>query len=168
VFTGELARDVLVDKFLLLVGPAAVNLSDTNGRYMWIITEIGNLNTGSPELVHISMSIAEPVPAGCTRTEALIIPGARQFFLAAGEQKTIVWRVRYECHSPATAQVLNQTVTVGVTHCDPTTTGPAAPEPTAVTAAAPGGICQPNSQAHDPEHVLLNNSKTVLKQVIIQ
>jgi hypothetical protein len=167
-FNGELARDVLVDKFVLLVGPAAINLSDTNGRYMWIISEIGNVSN-QPELVHINMSIAEPVPAGCTRDIALIIPGAVQFFLAAGEQKTLVWRVRYECHSPATAQVLNQTVTVGVTHCDPTTSlGAPAPEPTTVTPQAPGGLCQPNTQNHDPEHILLNNSKTVLKQVIIQ
>jgi hypothetical protein len=169
--TGKIERDVLIDKWLLLVGPAAVNLSDTNGRYMWVITEIGN-KAADAELVHINMSIAEAVPNGCTRTEALIIPGARQFYLAPGEQKTIVWRVRYECHEPATIQVINQTVTVGVTHCDPTTSLLIpAPEPTTVTPNAPGGLCQPNSINEGPgdvESFVSNNTKTQLRQVIIQ
>jgi hypothetical protein len=163
--TGLIQRDVLVVKMCLLVGPAAVNLSDTNGRYMWVICEIGNLNTAA-ELVHISMTIAEAVPAGCTRTQALVLPGADQFLMAGPEQKTVVWRVRYECHSPATAQVINQTVTVGITHCDPTTT---LPDPQ--TNPTPGGPCTANSQNEGPAGVetnISNNTKTTTKQVIIQ
>jgi hypothetical protein len=156
-------------KYVILVGPAAVNLSDSNGRYMWVIAEIGNFTLPPHvELVHINMSIAEAVPAGCTRTASQILPGQAQFTLLGLEQKILVWRVRYECHSPATISTITQTVTVGVTHCDPSTTGPAAPEPTAVTPAAPGGICQPNSVPAGADSNLSNNTKTAVKQVIIQ
>lgn len=156
-------------KYVILVGPAAVNLSDSNGRYMWVIAEIGNFTLPPHvELVHISMTIAEAVPAGCTRTTSQILPGQAQFTLLSLEQKILVWRVRYECHSPATISTITQTVTVGVTHCDPSTTGPAAPEPTAVTPAAPGGICQPNSVGPGYDGNLSNNTKTAVKQVIIQ
>ena len=30
----------------------------------------------------------------------------------------MVWRVRYECHAPATAQTLDQTIKVCITHID--------------------------------------------------
>ena len=137
-------HDVLV-KYIILVGPAAVNLSDTNGRYMWVIAEVGN-NSNHAELVTVSMSIAEPVPAGCTRAEVMILPGQTQFVMAAGEQKFIVWRVRYECHSPATAQVLTQTVTVSIAHNDIDGGGPH------------------NGNDSNPS----NNTKTTSKQIIIQ
>jgi hypothetical protein len=180
----SLQSNVLVVKYLLMIGPAAVNLSDTNGRYEWDITEIGNVSSDA-ELVHISMTITgaddgnadgdeatetaaveaqedSGVPAGCTRTQSLVLPGQTQFILASHEQKVIVWRVRFECHAPATAQVINQTVTVGVTHCDPTTTTPA-------TAPTPGGPCTANSETDgaNQETILADNTKTAVKQVII-
>jgi hypothetical protein len=132
-------------KYIILVGPAAVNLSDTNGRYMWVIAEVGN-NSNHSELVTVSMSIAEPVPAGCTRAIVMILPGQTQFVMFADEQKFIVWRVRYECHSPATIQVINQTVTVSITHDDIDGGGP--------------------HNGNDSN--LANNTKTTTKQVIIQ
>ena len=141
-FTGLVQSNVLVAKFCLLVGPAAVNLSDTNGRYMWVICEVGNV-TNTAEPVTISMTITGPVPAGCTRTQNLIIPGATQFTMAASEQKIIVHRVRFECHAPATIQVINQTVTFTVTHVNDD--GPA-----------------------DVETFISDNTKTTTKQVIIQ
>jgi hypothetical protein len=141
----------VVDKYLILVGPAAVNLSDTNGRYMWVITEVGNLSN-HVELVHINMTIAEPVPAGCTRTQTLILPGQQQFLLAVGEQKMIVWRVRYECHAPAAIQVINQSTS----------------NPGPITQPTPGGVCDPNSVPAGYESNTANNSKTTTKQVIIQ
>jgi hypothetical protein len=156
-------------KYVILVGPAAVNLSDTNGRYMWVIAEIGNFsNPAHQELVHISMSIAESMPVDCganSRTISQILPGQSQFTLASNEQKILVWRVRYECHAPATIQTITQTVTVGVTHCDPSTTTPTVTQPT------PGGPCSANSVG--PGHEtnpsgLVNNTKTASKQVIIQ
>jgi hypothetical protein len=131
-------------KYCILVGPAAVNLSDTNGRYMWIICEVGNFSDHD-ELVSVSMSILEAVPAGCTRITTLILPGQLTFILASGEQKFIVWRVRYECHDPATPQVINQTVTVSIAHLDIDGPGPHAGNDTN----------------------LANQSKTTTKQVII-
>jgi hypothetical protein len=136
-------HDVLV-KSVTLVGPAAVNISDTNGRYMWVIAEVGN-HSDHAELVTVSISILEPVPAGCTRTIVMILPGQTQFVMAAGEQKFIVWRVRYECHS-VTGQVINQTVTVSITHDDIDGPGP----------------------HNGNDSVPANNSKTTTKQVIIQ
>jgi hypothetical protein len=137
-------HDVLV-KYIILVGPAAVNLSDSNGRYMWVISEVGN-NSNHAELVTVGMSIAEAAPAGCTRVTVMILPGQTQFVMAAGEQKFIVWRVRYECHSPATAQVITQTVTVTIAHNDIDGGGP--------------------HNGNDSN--LSNNTKTTSKQVIIQ
>jgi hypothetical protein len=136
-------HDVLV-KTVTLVGPAAINLSDTNGRYMWVIAEIGN-HSNHAELVTISISILEPVPAGCTRTITLVLPGQTQFVMAAGEQKFIVWRVRYECHA-VTGQVINQTVTVSISHDDIDGPGP----------------------HNGNDSVPANNTKTTTKQVIIQ
>jgi hypothetical protein len=142
-------HDVLV-KYCLLVGPSAVNISDTNGRYMWVICEIGN-HSNHVELVTIGMSIAESLPDGCNEPSQLpaitqILPGQNQFVMAAGEQKFVVWRVRYECHSPAGGQVINQTVTVTISHDDIDGAGPHA-----------GNDTNP-----------ANNTKVVTKQVIIQ
>jgi hypothetical protein len=162
---GVLESDVLVVKYLLLIGPAAVNLSDTNGRYMWVITEIGNL-ASDDELVHLQLTISGALPSGCTSDIDLILPGALQFLLFSDEQKTIVWRVRYECHTPATAQVVNQTVTVGVTHCEPGTSNP-----NPIVNPTPGGPCDPNSINEGPgdvETFVSNNTKTTVKPVIIQ
>ena len=159
---GALQSDVLLVKYVILVGPAAVNLSDTNGRYMWVISEIGNVSSDT-ELVHISMSILEPVPAGCTRVISQVLPGQQMFFLSPGEQKVLVWRVRYECHAPATATAINQSVTVGVTHCDPSTTNvPNGPN-------TPGGPCSTNSETDgaNVESILGNNTKTTTRPVIV-
>ncbi|MEK7248459.1 MAG: thrombospondin type 3 repeat-containing protein, partial [Chloroflexota bacterium] len=151
-------------KYVILVGPAAINLSDTNGRYMWVIAEIGNFTTPPHvELVHISITITPAVPTGCTRTISQILPGQVQFTLAGGEQKILVWRVRYDCHSPAAIQTISQTVTVGVTHCDPSTSNPGP-----ITQPTPGGICDPNSVGPGYDTNLANNSFSATKQVIIQ
>ena len=121
--------DALV-KYVLTIGPAAINLSDTTGRYMWIIAEIGE-NGSDPGNVEVTVSMSidatnDAVPNDCTRTplddnpadgilsEALVLPGQDNFILLDDEQKTLVWRVRYECHSPATTQTFDQTVTVEI------------------------------------------------------
>jgi hypothetical protein len=143
--------DVVKDQNFIVIGPAAINLSDTNGRYMWIIAEIGN-HSGPPhtDSVTIHLTIAGAVPAGCTRTpldnapadgfldEAQILPGQNTFLLAPMEQKFVVYRLRYECHAPAVISTFNQTVTVSIIHN-----------------GAPDG---------NPA----NNSKTVTKTIIIQ
>jgi len=107
-------------KYCTLVGPAAVNISDDNGRYMWVLCEIGNFSDHI-ELVTISLAVTGPVPAGCSRTQALILPGQDQFVMGTltepTEQKFVVYRVRYECHS-VTPQTLAQTATLSITHDD--------------------------------------------------
>ena len=116
--TGVVESNVLVAKYCLAVGPAAVNLSDNNGRYEFDICEIGNV-TSDAETVIISHD-GNGRPTGWLHNfrpaQNLILPGASTFVLAANEQKIIVYRVRFECHSPATAQVITQTVTFTVTH----------------------------------------------------
>jgi hypothetical protein len=143
-FHGVVESNVIVAKYCIAVGPAAVNLSDTNGRYEFDICEIGNV-TADPETVTIGMTVTADVPAGCTRTQGLILPGATTFTLGANEQKVIVYRVRYECHAPVVAQVINQTVTFTVTHIQD-------------VPGSPG----------DVETFTSDNTKTVTKQVIIQ
>ena len=81
----------------------------------------------------------------------------------AGETKTVVWRVRYECHSPARFSALTQTVTVGITHCDPTTSLPG-PD----TQPTPGGVCPPNTQPAGHEADVSNNTKTATRQFLIR
>jgi hypothetical protein len=149
----SLQSNVLVAKYCLTVGPAAVNLSDTNGRYMWVICEIGNV-TSEAESVTITAAadlVSGNVPTGCTRDSSLILPGQTAFTLGAHEQKVIVYRVRYECHNPAQTsiqQVINQTVTFTVTHVN-------------------DGVGAHNV-ASDVETILTDNTKTTTKQVIIQ
>jgi len=43
------------------------------------------------------------LPDGCRLNQQLIIPGSPSFQLLAGEAKWVLYRVRYECHSPADA-----------------------------------------------------------------
>jgi hypothetical protein len=97
----------VMEKYITVLGPAAVNLSDDNGRYMWVIGEMGNASD-VVEQVQISITItpSSPLPAGCEQDVQLILPGQASFLMLAGEQKFQVFRVRYECHSPATEQVL--------------------------------------------------------------
>jgi hypothetical protein len=100
---------------LSVSGPGAVNLSDTNGRYMWVTAKVTN-HSAHDETISVAMTIAEPMPAGCAREARIIVPAQTSMIMYAGETKSMVWRVRYECHSPATNSVVPQTVTVRVTH----------------------------------------------------
>ena len=95
---------------------------------MWIIAEVGNQGSDTDvEEVTVDMDIAEGVPNGCDRTpldgadagdsigeESLVLPGQNNFLLLDEEQKTLVWRLRYECHDPATAGTFDQTITVAI------------------------------------------------------
>jgi hypothetical protein len=98
--------DVL-EKYITVLGPAAVNLSDTNGRYMWVIGEMGNTSTETQQVqISITISHTPALPADCTEEIDLILPGQETFLMLGGEQKFQVYRVRYECHAPATQQVI--------------------------------------------------------------
>jgi hypothetical protein len=105
-------------KYCLKFGPAPVNLSDNGGAYMWVLCEIGNFS-GHDDAVVISDPAAiltASLPSGCTASTVLLIPGRTDFVLLAGEQKFVLYRTRFECHSPATQQVLPITVTVSIDH----------------------------------------------------
>jgi hypothetical protein len=75
---------------------------------MWAICEIGNPQ-GYTEGVTISMAVTG-TPNGCTQAKQLILPGQETFLLASHEQKWVLYRMRYECHDPATPAVYNLNV----------------------------------------------------------
>jgi hypothetical protein len=108
------AHDVAVN-YVNVLGPGAVNLSDTKGRYMWVVTEVQN-HSDHPDAIALSITIDEPVPLGCERKIDLIMPGRPSVNLDAGDTFPALWRVTYVCHTPAMPSVIGQTVTVGVTH----------------------------------------------------
>jgi hypothetical protein len=84
------------DKF----GPAPINLSDSVGSYMWVVCEIGNFS-GHDDTVTIDFTVTGnlPVAPGCVLTETLVIPGQNTFILLEDEQKFVLHRVKFECHS---------------------------------------------------------------------
>jgi hypothetical protein len=131
-------HDLAAD-WVLLVGPAAVNLSATNPRTMWTVGEISNQGDHG-ENVAFSFNLAPPAPTGCSRTTQLILPGTQTSFLLPGEARDVVYRTFYECHAPAAPPYFNQTATLTVSH--------------------PGG--------GEPLDALGNNSFTTSKFVIIE
>ena len=141
-------------KSLLVIGPAAVNLSDTNGRYMWAIFEIGNFSAHI-ELVEIDLDVSpDALPGDCVRVDQQILPGQTEFLMDPAEQKFVVFRIRFECHE-TTPQVINQTVTATITHIN----------------TGDGDEDLPHIQVHndhDPVYPNIGNSATVIKQIIIQ
>jgi hypothetical protein len=141
-------------KSMIVLGPAAINLSDTNGRYMWVISEVGNFSA-HVETVQVALSITPAVPNGCDRVEQQILPGQSEFVMFAAEQKFVVWRVRYECHAPALPQVLAQTVEVSITHVN---IGNGDEDPYHIA----------THNDHDPQHPNIGNTATETKNVIIE
>ncbi len=139
------SHDVVVkDQNFIVIGPAAINLTDTNGRYMWVIAEVGNhTDPAHVETVDIGLDISPDVPDGCTRDAQQILPGQARFLMSENEQKFVVFRVRYECHTPADPQVITQTVTVSITHIN-------------------------TSDGDELGAALDNNSQTTTKAVIIE
>jgi hypothetical protein len=83
---------------------------------MWVLCEIGNLSD-SDALVTITAAasiLTSSLPSGCTADTVLLIPGRTDFVLLANEQKFVLYRTNFECHSPATQQVLPISVTVSI------------------------------------------------------
>ncbi len=158
----QTANHDLAVNYVTLVGPAAVNLSDTNGRYMWVLSAVRNASPHN-ELVNLNLTFNGDMPNGCERIVSLLLPGQTSFFMSPGEDKTVIWRVRYFCHTPAVPQTLRQTATVAITHCDPATS-----EPGPVTAPTPGGVCPVNSQTGGSETNLANNAASASKQILVQ
>ena len=85
---------------------------------MWVLCEIGNFSGHDDNVVITAASaiLTASLPTGCTASTVLLIPGRTDFVLLAGEQKFVLYRTRFECHSPATQQVLPITVTVSINH----------------------------------------------------
>jgi hypothetical protein len=96
-------------------GPAPVNISDTSGKYMWVICEIGNANA-YVDGANIDLTVTPALPAGCAAVEQLILPGQDTFLLGSLEQKWVLWRVRYECHQPAPEDIYELNVKVCINH----------------------------------------------------
>jgi len=107
-------------KMCLKFGPAPVNLSDSAGAYMWVICEIGNLETESI-VASISFDtgidtdgdtdIDIPEVTGCAQVDQLVLPGQESFTLAPEEQKWVLYRKRIECHAPAVEDIYEMVVT---------------------------------------------------------
>jgi len=105
-------------KYCLKFGPAPVNLSDNGGAYMWVLCEIGNFSNSNANVTITDPAslVTATLPTGCTKATVLLIPGRTDFVLLAGEQKFVLYRTRFECHSPATQQTLPISVTVSITY----------------------------------------------------
>jgi hypothetical protein len=101
-------------KSCMKFGPAPINLSDTAGSYMWLICEIGNFS-GHDDVVVINPQVTGN-PANCTLVNTLVIPGRTRFILLEDEQKFVLLRSRFECHTPAVAGVYPITASLGVDH----------------------------------------------------
>jgi hypothetical protein len=87
----------------VLLGPAAVNLSDNNGRYGWLICKVTN---NDPHNMRVTINVTlSDAPIGCDQVDVQIIPGQTTFILLGNEMKTVVERIRIECHNPAGSQV---------------------------------------------------------------
>lgn len=91
------ARDAGISCEVLL-GPAAVNLSDTNGRYGWHVCEISN-NDSHDQRVTVSVTLSNP-PGDCDQDDVQILPGQSTFVMLGNETKYVVERIRLECHAP--------------------------------------------------------------------
>jgi hypothetical protein len=91
------------------------------------------------------------------------MPGQPTQYLQPGKVRDMYWRVRYECHAPATFSVVRQTVTVAATHCDPTTSYPGP-----ITSPTPAGPCPKNSQPAGTEADISNNVMTVEMGVLVR
>jgi hypothetical protein len=121
-------------KYCLKFGPAPVNLSDNGGAYMWVLCEIGN-NSGHDDSVVITSAAnlitnlastpfdddappGSPLtePDGCIATTSLLIPGRTDFVLLEDEQKFVLYRTKFECHSPAVQSVVGITISVNIDH----------------------------------------------------
>lgn len=89
--------------YALLFGPAPVNVSDSQGSYMWMIAWIENLSSVDQE-VQIGLEVTT-VPAGCDQIQQLILPGDETPWMEAGSSRWVLYRERYECHTPANEDV---------------------------------------------------------------
>ena len=124
----------------VLLGPAAVNLSDTNGRIGWLVCEATN-NEPYDARVTVTSSLSTP-PEGCTQTNLRFLLPQETFILLGDQQRYLVERIRLECHSPASVQVYDLAIEKCLSH-------------------------EPLNDA-GTEHDLTNNCDTIHKPVVIE
>jgi len=84
---------------MMIYGPAPVKISDSIGRYAWMIGRAENPGVNNQN-AEISLSVTGK-PSGCSQVQTLMIPGYEQFSLPALQYKWVLYRLRYECHTPA-------------------------------------------------------------------
>jgi hypothetical protein len=99
-------------------GPPPVILSDVAGANMYVICNIANSSDHDDDVI-ISPAggiLQTALPAGCTATAVLLVPGRTDFVLPASEQKQVLYKLRFVCHSPAVESIVPVTIGVGITH----------------------------------------------------
>jgi hypothetical protein len=90
-------------KYALLFGPAPADLSSSQGKYMWVIAEIENLSSLDQE-AQIGLEVTG-VPGGCFQHQQIILPGDETPWMESGQSRFVLYRERYECHTPASSGV---------------------------------------------------------------
>jgi len=116
------AEQTLLIKSCLKFGPAPVNLDDSEGKYMWVVCEIGNPDDTHGEDVTVSIDLAiesGDVPAECTLDEQLILPGQEAFLMTPAEQKWVLYRDGFWCDVDADPAVYPMDVSFCVDFAEP-------------------------------------------------
>ena len=113
----------------IVLGPAPVNLSDTAGKYMWVIGFITNdlvpeplddPNDGDlPEVVDITLTVTG-APEGCDQSTTKILPPITPLSINEGETKPVLFRVFLECHDPAQPDIYQLTIELEARQADGT------------------------------------------------
>lgn len=89
---------------LFIFGPSPVQISSTQGRYMWFIADIRNSGDTLLNVV-VRAGQGASTPIGCSSLKQLILPATEETTVPAGGERRMLYRFRYECHAPATPQV---------------------------------------------------------------
>ena len=112
-----LHHDVGVD-YCVPLGPPPVAISETGGAYLWVACKIVNLSDhdDAVQVTPASDLLRTAVPDGCTAQSALLVPGRPNFVLLAGEQKSVLYRTKYECHAPAGDALVPMALTFAIDH----------------------------------------------------
>jgi hypothetical protein len=113
VCDAEPQHDVSIDCPVIL-GPAAVNLSDNNGRFGWVICLASN-NEPYDARVTVDITISAP-PEGCAQTNVRFLLPQETFILLGNQQRYLVERIRLECHAPANPQVYDLSIEKCLAH----------------------------------------------------
>ncbi len=101
---GFECRDVGTS-WIITLGPPPVAISNSVGRFMWLIAEAANYYP-TYENVESRLQVY-PSVTGCAINEQLVLPGRESMVVGPKERRIILYRVRFECHSPAPPSVVD-------------------------------------------------------------